>query len=317
MIGLDDVIAARDRIAGHVRVTPVMALTGAREPLPLRAEVVAKLELHQVTGSFKARGAMSLLASLTPEEVARGIVAASGGNHGMAVARAARVAGEAARIYVPSNVAPAKVAAMEGWGATVTVAGDEFATADAAARADAAATGATYFHPFADPRIVAGQGTLGLELIGQAGEFDTLVVAIGGGGLVAGIGTVMRALRPGVRIVGVEPKGSPTLAASLEAGRAVTLDAVTSRIPTLSCRRTDGRIVEVAQRVIDDIVLLGDDEMLGASRWLWREFGIAADLAGAAATAVLRSGAAALAPARRVCVLVCGSGLEGTTAAPG
>ena len=312
MITLSDVQQARVRIAGHIRLTPVMDLTRAREPLPVAAEVVAKLELHQVTGSFKARGAMSRLTGLQPDRIARGIVAASGGNHGIAVARAAWVAGQAARVYVPSGVSPAKAAAMRGWGASVSVAGDEFATADAAARADVAQTGATYFHPFADPQVVAGQGTIGLELVEQAGDFDTLVIAIGGGGLVAGVGTVLRALRPGVRIIGVEPVGSPTLAACLAAGRLVALDAVTSRVPTMSCRRTDDRIYQIAREVIDDIVLIEDDDMLDAARWLWREYGIAADLAGAATTAALRVHPAAFAGSRRICALVCGAGLEGT-----
>ena len=312
MITLADVVQARDRIAGHVRLTPVMDLTRAREPLPVGAGVVAKLELHQVTGSFKARGAMSRLTALHADRIAHGIVAASGGNHGVAVARAASVAGQSARIYVPSGVSPAKAAAMRGWGASVTIAGDEFATADAAARADVGETGATYFHPFADPQVVAGQGTIGLELVEQAGDFDTLVIAIGGGGLVAGLGTVIRALRPGVRIIGVEPVGSPTLAACLAAGRLVALDAVTSRVPTMSCRRTDDRIYQIAREVIDDIVLIEDDDMLDAARWLWREFGIAADLAGAATTAALRVHSAAFAGSRRICALVCGAGLEGT-----
>jgi len=312
MITLSDVQQARDRIAGQIRLTPVMDLARTREPLPVAAEVVAKLELHQVTGSFKARGAMSRLTDLPPGQIACGIVAASGGNHGVAVARAASVAGQAARIYVPSGVSPAKAAVMRGWGATVTIAGDEFATADAAARADVAQTGATYFHPFADPQVVAGQGTIGLELVEQAGDFDTLVVAIGGGGLIAGLGTVIRALRPGVRIIGVEPVGSPTLAASLKAGHLVALDAVTSRVPTMSCRKTDERIFQTARGVIDDILLIEDDDMLAAARWLWREFAIAADLAGAATTAALQVHPAAFAGSRRICALVCGAGLEGT-----
>lgn len=314
MITLHDIMQAQGRIAGHIRLTPVMDLARAREPLPVAADVVAKLELHQVTGSFKARGAMSRLTGLPPDAVARGIVAASGGNHGMAVARAAWVAGQAARVYVPSGVSPAKAAAMRGWGATVTIAGDEFATADAAARADVAETGATYFHPFADPQVVAGQGTIGLELVEQAGDFDTLVIAIGGGGLVAGLGTAIRALRPGVRIVGVEPVGSPTLSACLAAGQLVGLDAVTSRVPTMSCRKTDERIFHIARQVVDDILLVEDDDMLAAARWLWREFGIAADLAGAATTAALWTHPEAFAGSRRICTLICGAGLEGTGA---
>ena len=312
MITLADVQAAHTRITPHIRLTPVMTLSEAREPLPLSADIVAKLELHQVTGSFKARGAMSRFTTMSPSEVARGIVAASGGNHGMAVARTCYLAGQQARIYVPSGVSPEKVISMEGWGAKVTIVGDEFAAADAAARNDASKTGATYFHPFADPMTVAGQGTIGLELIEQISEFDTILIAIGGGGLVVGVGTVIRALKPSVRIIGVEPEGSPTLKACLDSGRLVSLDTLSSKVPTMSCRQTDQQIFETAQEVLDDIILVRDDDMLDASRWLWREFGIAADLAGAASTAALRSGQGAFKGSQRICLLVCGAGLEGT-----
>lgn len=311
MIDLSDVETARDRIALHVRRTPVMPATLAREKLPVAAEVTLKLELHQVTGSFKARGAMNRLLGAPADEIRNGIVTASGGNHGLAVARTASVAGVPAVIYVPENVSPAKVEKMRRWGAEVRVAGSDWSVSNEAAHEHVRATNAAYFHPFADPLVVAGQGTLGLEILDQIDGFDTLVVAVGGGGLVAGVSTAVKARRPDVRIVAVEPVGSPTIKASLDAGRVVTLPEITSRVPTMSCRRTDERIFEIARRNVADVVLVSDEAMLKASQWLWFELGIAADLSGAASVAALQSGHPAFDGSRKICAVICGAGAEG------
>lgn len=311
MIDLSDVETARDRIAPHVRRTPVMPATLMREKLPVDAEVTLKLELHQVTGSFKARGAMNRLLGAPADEIRNGIVTASGGNHGLAVARTASVAGVPAVIYVPENVSPAKVEKMRRWGAEVRVAGSDWSVSNEAAHEHVRATNAAYFHPFADPLVVAGQGTLGLEILDQIDGFDTLVVAVGGGGLVAGVSTAVKARRPDVRIVAVEPVGSPTIKASLDAGRVVTLPGITSRVPTMSCRRTDERIFEIARRNVADVVLVSDEAMLKASQWLWFELGIAADLSGAASVAALQSGHPAFDGSRKICAVICGAGAEG------
>ena len=312
MIGIAEIEAARARIAPHVRRTPVLPAVLARAPLPVAAAVTLKLELHQVTGSFKARGAMNRLLAAPEAERGRGIVTASGGNHGLAVARAAQAAGVGATVYVPATVSPAKAEAMRAWGATVTVAGADWGHAHAAATEHARRTGAAYFHPFADPLVVAGQGTLGLEIVEQVGGVDAIVAAIGGGGLVAGLAAAIHARRPGVRVIGVEPEGSPTLKASLDAGRPVRLPAITSRVATLSCPETTPEILSLVRDHVAEIVLVGDDEMLAASRWLWREFAIAADLSGAAAVAALRRAPGLLAGAGHVVALVCGAGAEGT-----
>lgn len=311
MIGIEDVEAARARISPHIRTTPVYEAVHAREALPVAASVVLKLELLQVTGSFKARGAMNRLLGATPDEIAAGIVTASGGNHGLAVARSAYVAGVPAYVYVPETVSPAKVDKMRKWGADVRIVGAEWAISNEAALSHARETGAAYFHPFADPLVVAGQGTLGLEIIDQIDDFDTLVLAIGGGGLVSGLATAIKARRPEVEIVAVEPTGSPTMKSSLDAGRVVELSELTSQVATMSCRRTDERLFEIARRHVADVVLVSDEEMLAASQWLWFEHGIAADLAGAASVAALRSGHAIFADKKRICALVCGAGAEG------
>lgn len=311
MITIADIEAARARIAPHVRRTPAMEAKAEREPLPVEAKVTFKLELLQVTGSFKARGAMNRLLGSPEGPPSQGIVTASGGNHGLAVARTAHVAGVPAVVFVPETVSPDKVRKMRAWGADVRIVGPEWSVSNEAAHEWARATGAPYFHPFADPLVVAGQGTLGLEILEQVADADTIVVAIGGGGLVAGLSTAVKALRPDIRIIGVEPVGSPTIKASLDAGSVQTLAEVTSKVATMSCRRTDERVFEVAKANIEDVVLVSDEAMLDAAQWLWREYSIAADLSGAASIAALRGQHPIFAQSRHICAIVCGSGPEG------
>jgi threonine dehydratase len=312
MIGIADIEGARGRLAGYVRHTPVMPLSALKSTIATNARVTLKLECLQVTGSFKARGAMNRLLGAPRQESARGIVTASGGNHGLAVARTAFAAGVPAMIFVPSGVSMAKIAKMKAWSAEVETVGDVWDQANEAALDYAARTGAIYFHPFADPLVVAGQGTLGLEILDDLPDIDAIVIAIGGGGLISGLATAIRARRPSVRIIGVEPTGAPTLKASLDAGRVVTLPEITTSVATMACRRTDERIFEVVRRTVDEIVLVSDEDMAEASRWLWFEMGVAADLSGSASLAALRTAPEVLAGARHVCALVCGAGAEGT-----
>lgn len=312
MITIADIEAAGERIAPYIRRTPVLEATHASEPLPVPASVVLKLELNQVTGSFKARGAMNRLLAASKEEIRAGLVTASGGNHGLAVARTAKLAHVPAVVFVPETVSPAKVEKMRRWSADVRIVAGDWGAANEAALAHSRATGASYFHPFADPLVVAGQGTLGLEMLDQIASFDMVVAAIGGGGLIAGLSTAIKARRPEVTVVAVEPVGSPTMKASLDAGRVVTLPEVTSRVATMSCRRTDERLFEIARRNVAEVVLVPDEAMLHAAQWLWHEFGIAADLAGAASVAALRSGHSVFNGSNRICALVCGAGAEGT-----
>jgi threonine dehydratase len=225
-VGIDDARAARERIRALVRPTPVLeAQPAGRDPAP-GARLWLKLENLQVTGSFKARGATAKLTTLAPQAVRRGIVTASGGNHGLAVAYAGWIARAPALIYLPQTTPAAKVARFERWGAEVVIEGAVWDEANAAALARAEADGLTYFHPFADPVVIAGQGTVALELFEQVPAPDLLLVAIGGGGLISGIATVAKALHPTLRIIGVEPTGAPTLSESLRRGALVTLPAV-------------------------------------------------------------------------------------------
>lgn len=308
MISLDDIRAAAERIRPLVRRTPLIAADQLKSPLT-GAELFLKLECLQVSGSFKARGAANRLMSLAPGERARGLVAASGGNHGLAVARCGHVAGVPATIFLPESVAAEKVAKMQAWGAATVVGGTEFDHCDALARAMADRGEATYVHPFADPFVVAGQGTVALEMLADRPGTETVIIAVGGGGFITGAGTAIKALDPSIRVVGVEPQGSPTLHASLAAGRVVSLASVTSAVPTMTCRRTDEAVFAQARTVVDEVVLIEDRDMTEAARWLWFEMGIAADPAGAAAIAALMTGAYRPRPGERITVAICGAGL--------
>jgi threonine dehydratase len=319
--------AARERIARHIVSTPLARLRAGRVPpgsgdvargivdvpvasTSLSRDVLLKLESLQVSGSFKARGALNKVLSLDRKIARRGLVTASGGNHGLAVAYAGRVVDVPTTVYLPSRTAPAKAARIEGWGANVVRAGEVWDDAHAAALAHATREGLTYVHPFADPAVICGQATIALEAFEQATEIDLFVVAIGGGGLVAGIAAAARLLRPGVRVVGVEPEGAPTLTESLRQNAAIELSSVTTAAGTLAPRRSDALNLAVIREAVESITLVSDDEMRAAARFLLTELGIGAELAGAAALAGVLSGRLDLGAARHPCVLVCGAGSD-------
>ncbi|HEV7275915.1 MAG TPA: pyridoxal-phosphate dependent enzyme [Devosiaceae bacterium] len=308
MITVDDVRAAAARISSEVRRTPVMEATNLKSELAPDASVVLKLELLQVTGSFKARGATNRLRNTDSAVLARGIVAASGGNHGLATARAGFVSGVPTTIFLPHNATPAKIAKLRDWGAEIRIVGSAWHEANVAALEHVEKTGAGYFHPFADPYVAAGQGTVALELLEQLDDFDTVLVAMGGGGLISGVGTALKALKPKVRIIGIEAAGCPVLLRALEAGENRGLDEVTTRVATMACAKTEDAIFEIVRDTVDEIVLVDDEEMLQAARWLWFEMGLAADLSGAAAIAALREKRLSVRPGERICAIVCGAG---------
>lgn len=311
MISLEDVRRAAERIAPYIRQTPVVRVRCTKDAPLAQGNLLLKLECLQVTGSFKARGATNKLLSLPHEEVQRGIVTASGGNHGLATAYAGWLGKARATVFVPENVSPEKARKLEAWGARVVVRGAHWHEANREALARADQDRLAYFHPFADPVVIAGQGTLALEILDQAADVDELLVAIGGGGLISGISLTVKTLRPSIRVVGVEPTGAPTLYESLKAGRVVELPEITTRVPTLAALRTEPINLEIVQRYVDEIVLVTDEQMQEAARWLWFEMGIAADLSGAASVAALRSGKVRTQGGRTVCALVTGAGPDG------
>lgn len=287
-----------------------MAARPAREPIG-GGELTLKLECLQVTGSFKARGAVNKLRSLTPEQVARGLITASGGNHGLGVAYAGWLAGVPATVYLPRNTPPIKATKLAEWGARVIVDGDVWDDANRLAIAAAERDDLTYVHPFADPRVIAGQGTVAVELLEQDSATRTILVAIGGGGLIAGVALAAKQIDPSIRVVGVEPVGAPTLSESLRAGRAIELQSVDTAANTLAPRQSAELNVGLIGRYVDEIVLVDDEQMRDAARWLWREMGVAAELSGAAALAAALAGKVDF--SSPICALVCGAGTDGIT----
>ena len=309
--GLDEVRAAAARIRGFVRKTPLVTAAPVREQSDATRGLLLKLESLQVTGSFKARGAINAVFALPPAALARGIVTASGGNHGLAVAYAGWAAGVPATIFLPRSVAPDKLAKFARWGAQVKVSGEVWDDSNMAALRHAEAEGLAYIHPFADPAVIAGQGTIALEVLEEARDLDTLIVAIGGGGLISGIAIAARALRPGIRIIGVEPTGAPTLHDSLAAGCVVELTRLDTAAVTLAPRRSAEINFAIIRQTVERVVLVEDREMREAARWLWRELGVATELSGAAAVAALLAGGYRPAPGERICAIVCGCGTDG------
>jgi len=313
MITLEEVRTAAARIAPHVRRTPLVRARALRDDPYPDGELLLKLECLQVTGSFKARGATHKLLSLTEEQIRRGIITASGGNHGLATAYAGWLGKTKTTVYLPESASLEKAKKLEGWGAKVIFKGRIWDEANREALAVAGRERLAYFHPFADPAVIAGQGTTALEILEQEPAVDDFVVAIGGGGLISGIGLTVKALRPSARIIGVEPTGAPTLSASLEAGRVVALPEITTGVATLAALQTEPINLHIVQRCVAEIVLVSDDDMREAARWLWFEMGLATDLSGAAALAALRAGKFRPAPGRTVCALVCGAGSDALT----
>ena len=308
---LDVFTAAAGRIAGRVRRTPLIDAMALREPAPEGCRLSLKLECLQVTGSFKARGVMNKLALLSDDEIARGLVTASGGNHGLGVAYGGWLTGAKATVYLGRNTPAVKAERLAAWGAAVCFEGAGWDEANHAALAHAERDGLSYIHPFADEAVIAGQGTVALEIIEDAPDTALLIVPIGGGGLIAGVAAAAKAMNPDIRVIGVEPSGAPTLYESLRAGRVVTLDAVDTAANTLAPRRSAEINFALIRDHVDDIVLVGDEEMRQAARWLWREMGVAAELAGAASVAALRQGGIDLPPGARVCAVVSGTGDAG------
>ena len=311
MPGINEVRAAARRIRAYVRRTPLLASAPVKEQRELAGSLCLKLEALQVTGSFKARGAMNAVFNLPPEQLHRGIVTASGGNHGLAVAYAGWATGALATIFLPHSVGADKIAKLDAWGARVVMSGEVWDDSNRAALQHAKTESLAYIHPFADPTVIAGQGTIALEILDEAPDVDTLLVAIGGGGLISGIAIAAKALKPAIRIIGVEPVGAPTLHHSLAAGRLVELASLDTAAVTLAPRRSEPVNLAIVRDFVERIVLVDDAEMRAAAHWLWREVGVAAELSGAAAVAALLSGRYRPVEDERICAIVCGAGTDG------
>nr|WP_243725794.1 threonine/serine dehydratase [Actinomadura rubrisoli] len=317
-----DVEAAAERVAGRIRRTPLLAVDpdpltadsgpsapDARPPAPA-GRMWLKLEQTQHTGSFKARGAFShiLAAHAAGRLPASGIVAASGGNAGLAFAYAAARLGVPAEVFVPETAPEVKVAGLLALGATVVQVGVRYAEAFEAATKHAADTGALFCHAYDQPDVCAGQGTLGLEILEQTGgEVDTVLLAVGGGGLMAGVAA---ALDGRARVVGVEPEDIPTLERALHAGRPVDVRVSGVAADSLGATRLGDIAYDVASRTGVRPVLVGDEAIVEARRLVWREYRLAIEHGTAAAVAALRTGAYRPAPGERVVVVLCGANTD-------
>jgi threonine dehydratase len=308
MIGRPEVEAAWDRIRPHVRRTPAVEL--AAGAFGLTTPLALKLESLQVSGSFKGRGAFhKLLVSQVP---AAGVIAASGGNHGAAVAFAARALGHRAEIFVPTIASPAKVARLKHYGAIVHQVGAVYAEARAASEARVAETGALAVHAYEDPEVFAGAGSAALEFAGQ-GRFDTLLIAVGGGGLIAGCAA---AIGDRVKIVAVETEGTPTLHEARRAGHPVDVQISGVAADSLGASRIGTPNFEIARKLVAESILVDDAAVRAAQRALWDELRVIAEPAGATGLAAVLAGVYRPAPGEVVATLVCGANTEPAAAVP-
>ena len=298
-------------IRSHIRVTPVVEGSGSDFGLP-PFSLTLKLELLQYAGSFKTRGAFANL--LRREVPAAGVVAASGGNHGAAVAYAAMRLGVQARIFVPTVSSPAKVARIRSYGAILAIGGDRYSDALEKSEAVAERTGALRVHAFDQAETLLGQGTLALELETQAPELDTILVAVGGGGLIGGLATWSGGA---TRIVGVEPEGAPTLTYALRAGRPVDAPTESIAADSLAPRRVGEMMFPIARAHVRQVVLVSDSAIRAAQHALWDGFRIVAEPGGVTALAALLSGVYQPLPSERVGVVISGGNTTAVNFEPG
>jgi threonine dehydratase len=275
---LDDVLAARKRIAPYIVQTPSIARDG----------IAYKLEFLQHTGAFKVRGALNTALQLTAEERARGIVAVSGGNHGLAVAYVGRVLGIAATVVMPNTTPAFMVDRARGDGAEVIL--TETISRAFEKTAELVREGRTLVHPFDDVRVIAGQATIALEMLEQIPEADAFVLSIGGGGLISGFASIVKALKPSARVVGVETRGADAMRLALDAGEPVTLPAITSIARTLGAPAVTDRTLHAVRQFVDEVVVVDDRDAVAAIVELQERLGILVEPAAACTLAALRLG---------------------------
>jgi threonine dehydratase len=275
MVTLDDVRAAAVRIRGVAMRTPLLTVG----PLALKCENL------QPMGAFKVRGACNMIAQLAPQSRAAGVITYSSGNHGQAVALVAQRFGIPAVVVMPETAPEVKVEGVRRYGAEVIFEGTTTLQRKARAEEELARRGLTMVPPFDDPRVIAGQGTVGLEILEQCPNVTTVFVPAGGGGLISGVGAAVKGMRSGVRIVGVEPDGAPKMSRSRAAGHPVTLDQVSSIADGLLAVRPGDLTFEHVQRLVDDVLTVSDDQIRAAVRWLFSEANLVAEPSGATAVA--------------------------------
>ena len=307
MVDIHDIRQALLHLHGRVHRTPVLGSNTLSDRVG--AEVLLKVEAFQRTGSFKVRGVFNRLRKLTAEERARGLVTVSAGNHAQAVAYAAGLEGVHATVVMPKHASPAKVAASRSYGAEVVLHGDVF---DAFAHMEKLRDERGYIvvHPFDDIDVIAGQGTVGIELCEDVGELHTVIVPVGGGGLISGIATAVKALQPRARVIGVEPIGSDALSRGIAAGQPVRLESVTSIADGLGAPATGPNAIAHARAFVDEIVLVSDEMIVDAVRFLLERCKLLTEPAGAAGVAALLAGVVAPPIDSRVAVVLSGGNFD-------
>lgn len=304
-IPLPQFAEALERIKPYIRHTPVAPLPVLVNELP-SANLRLKLENLQVVGSFKPRGVFNTLLRLTDEQRSRGVITSSGGNHGLAVAYAAARLGVPAIVYLPETACADRVSRVRQWEAEVVQVGRVWDDAHAEAVQRAEADGYFYVHPFDAESILEGQGTIGLEILDDVPEVDCVLVAIGGGGLIAGVSSAIKQSRADVRIIGVEPTGAPTMKRAMEAGHPLMLPEVNTIADTLAPRCVCDRTLALTQRYVEEIVLVSDEDMLLAMQWLWKTYNQLVEPAGAAVIAAMLGGHVDYSMYRQPVGLICG-----------
>jgi threonine dehydratase len=313
LIPLTEIRAAAARITGRVHRTPIVTSTTLDQRVGVRLHL--KCESFQKTGSFKPRGALNKIESLGSDAQAAGLITTSAGNHAQGVAWAAREVGAPCTVVMPTDAPQLKIDAVTDYGAEVILQADR-TTLFERVEEERQARGATFVHPFDDPVVLAGAGTTGLEIVEDVPDVDVVVVPVGGGGLLGGIASAVKALRPEVRVIAVELEAGPGLGPALEAGRPVT---VPRPQPTLADGMTPpfvGRLpLEIAQRAVDDVVVVSEDEIASAMELLLTRCKLIVEGSGAAATAAILSGRIALPDGARVVSVVSGGNVDLATLA--
>ncbi|NUQ11130.1 MAG: threonine ammonia-lyase [Gemmatimonadaceae bacterium] len=306
-LSLADFEAARERIAGHIRRTPLLTSRQLSERSGF--DVRLKAEMFQRVGSYKIRGPLNKFALMPDEEKRRGVVCSSAGNHAQGVALAARIHGIRAVVCMAENATPAKVAATRGYGAEVVLHGTIWDEANEKAKELVRTEGLTYVHPFDDAELIAGQGTLGLEIVQDWPEVDAIVVPIGGGGLISGVSMAAKSFNPRIRVIGVESSDGPAMQRSIAAGRLETIDCRTI-IDGLRVKRVGELNFSVVQRFVDEIVTLPDEQIFDAMIWVMERCKLVVEGAAAAPVGALLHGLVNLPAGSRVAVVLSGGNVN-------
>lgn len=304
---LRDFEDARARIAAHIKHTPLLTSRQLSERTGFEARL--KAECFQTVGSYKIRGPLNKFAQLSEEEKRRGVVCSSAGNHAQGVALAARIHGIRAVICMATNATPAKIAATKAYGGEVVLHGQIWDEANEKAKELVRDEGLTYVHPFDDAHVIAGQGTLGLEIVQDWPDVDCIVVPIGGGGLISGVAMAAKSFNPKIRVIGVESSDGPAMQASIRAGSLQTIDCRTV-IDGLRVRRVGELNFSVVQRYVDDIVTLPDREIFEAVIWVMERCKLVVEAAAAASVAAMLHGLIKMPPGSRVAAVISGGNVN-------